>query len=176
MTAEEIFGHKKDALLCKICFLLATCSYTTSRSLWLRRCRFHKQSVGYSLDSYLQRQVIYTFVKSPFPEIRIILHFSLIIVIPFLHHAQRNKAFRGIGSHLRLRYGKGRRKIEEIIQHFLCVFDKRVKRRWCCVCNGCLLSKLVQGLNWNSYLSPGGNGFHGIHGEWVLHPFLWLYL
>ena len=115
------------------------------------------------------------FIASIFPEIRIVCHFSLIVLIPPLNHAQWHKTLWWIWCHLGLCYGKGRCKIEEILQHFLRVFHKSVQAGWYWLTCWCLLGQLVQGLNWDTNLSAClVNRCTSIHWKWVLNSFLWL--
>lgn len=88
-----------------------------------------------------------------FPEIRVVCHFSLIVRIPTLSHAQWHKTLWWIRCHLCLCYGKGRCIIEKILQHFLRVFHKSVQAGWCWLTCRCLLGQLVQGFNWDTNLS-----------------------
>ena len=115
------------------------------------------------------------FFASIFPEIWIIWHFSLKVLIPPLNHAQWYKTLWWIWCHLGLCYGKGRGIIEEILQHFLCVFHKSVQAGWCWLTCWCLLGQLVQGLNWDTNLSTClVNHCTSIHWKWVLNSLLWL--
>ena len=117
------------------------------------------------------------FVGLVFPEIRVVCHFSLIVLIPTLNHAQWHKTLWWIRCHLCLCYSKGRCIIEKILQHFLRVFHKSVQAGWCWLTCRCLLGQLVQGLNWDTNLSSCVvNRCTSIHWKWVLQPFLWLNL